>query len=395
MPPVKSVHRIVAKNFRSLASVDVQLAPFTVLAGPNGSGKSNLLNVLRFLATTVRFDLDAALQQWGGLEHVQRQSARPGPVTLEIHGEITQYASAGAPDEYRLEFRRTPAGHLSRTEAFTFKRRQGRGRRIVVKGREAVISELGDDAAPVERSQHLATRQTTGLATLPKLSDEEGGAGIRDLTDFLTSIRILEPDVAAARQPSREYRAPLADDASNLADALHRLRTTDEDSWQSLLRDLRECLPGLADVDIIPVGGAGRYVYLQLRENGLAPIDLADASFGTVRLLALLTALHNPEPPPFLAIEEVDHGLHPYALDLLVARMRSASDRMQILAATHSPTLINRLEPSELVVCDRDPDTGASIIPAITSGAVEAAMRRTQRGAGELWFAGAIRGVPA
>lgn len=79
MPPVKSVHRIVAKNFRSLASVDVQLAPFTVLAGPNGSGKSNLLNVLRFLATTVRFDLDAALQQWGGLSTFNDRAPALGP----------------------------------------------------------------------------------------------------------------------------------------------------------------------------------------------------------------------------------------------------------------------------------------------------------------------------
>lgn len=68
------ITRIRARNFRSLADIDVPLQPLTVLVGPNASGKTNVLNVLRFLATTVRFDLGAALQQWRGFEHVQRQS---------------------------------------------------------------------------------------------------------------------------------------------------------------------------------------------------------------------------------------------------------------------------------------------------------------------------------
>lgn len=53
-------------------------------------------------------------------------------------------------------------------------------------------------------------------------------------------------------------------------------------------------------------------VVAELHENGLRrPIELADASFGTVRMLALLTALHDPDPPALTVIEEVDHGLHP------------------------------------------------------------------------------------
>ena len=83
------VMRIQARNFRSLARVDLRLGPLNVLIGPNGSGKTNVLNVLRFLTTTVRFDLAAALQEWNGFDHVQRQSARPGAVELVIEGLVT------------------------------------------------------------------------------------------------------------------------------------------------------------------------------------------------------------------------------------------------------------------------------------------------------------------
>ncbi len=187
----------------------------------------------------------------------------------------------------------------------------------------------------------------------------------------------------------------LADDAGNLASALHHLSATDEESFDGLLDAMRYCLPGLEGIEFMPVGGPGRAVAVALRERGLAsPVDLADASFGTVRLLALLTALHEPDPPPFTAIEEVDHGLHPYALDVLVDRLRAASRLSQIMVTTHSPTFVNRLKPSELVVCGRDAETGASAIPSMDSGRLAAAQHGSDLRLGELWFAGALGGVP-
>ena len=102
-----------------------------------------------------------------------------------------------------------------------------------------------------------------------------------------------------------------------------------------------------------------------LAEAGLSePTPLAYASFGTIRLLAVLALLHDPNPPLLTCVEELDHGLHPYAFDRIVERMRIASRRTQFLIATHSPALVNRLDPSELIVCERD-DAGAYRIPAI------------------------------
>lgn len=93
------------------------------------------------------------------------------------------------------------------------------------------------------------------------------------------------------------------------------------------------------------------------------------------------------------AIEELDHGLHPYALDILVDRLRAASSLTQLLLTSHSPTLINRLEPEELIVCRRDPATGASIIPVLSAEELHAAADDSELGLGELWFGGAIEGV--
>jgi predicted ATPase len=307
-------------------------------------------------------------------------------VQLEIESLVTQFASQSAPDFYRLTFTES-SNRLRRNEEFTFKRVSGRGRRITVDGTQVSIGG---------RRLRVASEQTTALATLPKLAPEQGGEGIDAFARFLSSIFVLEPDVTAARQPSRLLGSRLADDASNLSDALLRLHDLDQDVFRDLQRDMRRCLTGLERIEFQRAGGSSRNVVATLRERGInAPIELADASFGTVRLLALLAALHDPDPPPLTAIEEVDHGLHPYALDIVVERLREASERTQLVVATHSPTLVNRLTADELIVCGRDSRTGESIIPAIDATTLAEAAEAGDLGLGELWFSGVVGGVPA
>ena len=391
--PQQPLTRIRARNFRSLRDVDVPLGPLTVLIGPNGSGKTNVLNVLRFLARTTRTDLEDALLWAGGYERVQRRARDTGPVELLVEARVTAHSSGSAPDVYELVLRRH-GGVVTREESFQFKRTEGRGRRIAVQGTTVAIQDE-DTVGPESRS--LANAQTSGLATLPRLADDEGGEGIRAFADFLSDLYVLEPDVSAARSSARLGRRRLAADAGNLSAALHSLSQDDGDAFAALEDDLSRCLPGLDGVRFeAPASSAARELVAVLHEHGVTePVPLADASFGTVRLLALLVALHDPEPPPLTAVEEIDHGLHPYAIDVLVDRMRAATERTQLLVTTHSPTLVNRLTPEEVVVCDRDPRSGESVIPAVDADEIASAIDSSGWRPGELWFSGAIHGVPA
>lgn len=385
-PRIYSIH---VEGFRSLGKVDVPMGPLTVLVGPNGAGKTNVLNVLRFLVSTIRFDLPTALENFGGWERLVRQDGRTASIKIIIEAAVTTNSNDNARDRYTLNI---TSGGRRRSEEFTFKRRSGPGRRITVNGATINIGTTRTDSKG--RNLQLADEQTTGLSTLPRLAADSGGEGIDDFAAFLSAMRVLEPDVAAAREPSRPYRASLVDDASNLADALLTLRESDAQAFADIERDLRRCLPGLEKISFATVPGT-RSVVVQLRESGLErDTELADASFGTVRLLALLTALHDPNPTHLTAIEEVDHGLHPYALDVIVDALRSASERSQVLVATHSPTLVNRLRPSEVVICDRDASSGASKIPAISQSKLLRAMQASDLGLGEVWYSGAVGGVP-
>jgi predicted ATPase len=391
----QALRRVSADGFRSLGHVDVDFGPLSVLVGPNGSGKSNLLQVLAFVRDTARFNTAQAVALRGGFTHILRQDGETERVRLTIEAVVSEFASKGATDKYTLELAEDDHGDIDREEELLYKTVRGAGRRQKIQASGSEVA-IGDTKQIRDRGYlTLSSDDVSALGTVARLNSEELGSGPSAFFDFLSSVRYLDPNVDLARAPSRVSQTALDDDASNLASALRALHESHPDDFTSLERDLAKCLPGLVEIQFGIVGGSSTSVVVRLVERGvIEPIDLADASFGTVRLLALLTALHDPEPPQLTIIEEIDHGLHPYALDVLVDRMRAASARTQIIVASHSPTLVNRLQADEIIICDRDPETGESVIPAIEPETLAAVLEGSDWKAGELWFSGALDGVP-
>ncbi|MCK8432127.1 AAA family ATPase [Streptomyces sp. D2-8] len=395
------------ENFRSLRDVTIPLGPLTVLVGANGVGKSNVLKVFELLADIIRTDLEPALETRGGFDEVAFWGGPKRPTTLRIRLKATwtTHSSPNAPDEYDLKVRRYSAPsnrdygryRLTRSESFQFKRTRGRGRRITVSGERATVVDTRPSSGLEDSSEFGIQRLSSGLSTLPRLTSTEGGTEVARVAHQLSSFRVFDVNVDAARQPSRVNYDALSSNADNLAAFLYVLHmgdhTGDEDLWDRLVDDARSVLPQLLDIEFVQVGGGADRITVFLRERGLRrPTPLADASYGTVRLLGLLALLYDPSPPALTCIEEIDHGLHPQALRLIVERLREASALTQFIVATHSPALTDRLLPEEIVICERD-DDGASLIPAITTGDVRAIVEESgDLPLGELWFSGVLGG---
>ncbi|MEU7948861.1 AAA family ATPase [Micromonospora taraxaci] len=391
----KRLIEVEVENFRSLRKITLPLRPLNVLVGPNGAGKTNVLDVFRFLADVIGTDLQPALDLRGGFDEVVFRGGDKPPVYMQIKltATWTTHSSLSALDEYQLRVSRPRQGSLSRREKFAFKRTQGRGRRITISGQKVNVVDTGRGGG--EREIGISAL-SSGLSTLPRLSDEQGGSEVSTVAQRLASFRVFDVRVDEARQASRFPRAKtevLDDGAANLAGFLLALRSQDENAWQRLVEDAMEVLPQLDGIDFEYPSGAAREVVIVLHERGLRrPTQLADASYGTIRLLGLLALLYDPNPPALTCVEEIDHGLHPQALELLVERLREASERTQFLIATHSPALADRLQPDELIVCERR-DEGSSMIPALSAERIERIVG-TSEGLplGELWFSGALGG---
>ncbi|MFH9871190.1 AAA family ATPase [Streptomyces lydicus] len=401
-------HRILGltvRNFRTLTDTKLPLGPLTVMVGPNAAGKSNVFHALEFLRSVSEDGIELALEGRGGFEAVGfRGGSRPvSRITIGIEGIWSDFASKEHPDSYELSVnrRRVPTRDhvLYRQERFTQHPRQETETSLNLKSAAAEINS--SLAADVLKGTAGLDRMASALhQPLPWPADSPTAHAVEEIRRHLSGIRVFDPDVRAARKPSAITRSGrhLKDDASNLADFLKTLRAIrDEEGrryiWEALLEDIRAVIPHIRDIHIVDTPGTYDHLSIELEEEGLrGRTRLEDASFGTVRVLCLLSIFHDPEPPALTCIEEIDHGIHPHALELLAVRLREASRRAQFLVTTHSPVFVSELTPDEFVVCERDAD-GASRIPALTPDEVREVIEASEgMPIGELWFANTLGG---
>jgi predicted ATPase len=113
-------------------------------------------------------------------------------------------------------------------------------------------------------------------------------------------------------------------------------------------------------------------------------------SDGTMRFIALSTALLQPNPPATIVIDEPELGLHPYAISILADLIKSASERTQVIVSTQSPTLLDYFAPDEIVVVNRM--NGKSTFERLDPQTLAAWME--DYSVGELWQKNVVQGGP-
>ncbi|MDM8548264.1 ATP-binding protein [Candidatus Venteria ishoeyi] len=165
----------------------------------------------------------------------------------------------------------------------------------------------------------------------------------------------------------------LLQDASNLAGFLAALSEKDKSRVEATLPKYLNHLPerDIKKVWAEPVGRLGSDAMLYCEEEWIAGepqiIDARGMSDGTLRFLAILIALLTRPEGSLLVIEEVDNGLHPSRMHLLIQAMQEIGRErnIDVLVTTHNPALLDDLEPEMMPfvqVVHRDPKTGASKI---------------------------------
>lgn len=406
---MRTILTVEIENFLSFRKSEVTLAPLNVLVGPNGAGKTNFLKIFQFLGDVARLDLIPAIDSFGGFDEMHfRGAGASASVRINLRGLVTEHASERAPDEYELSFHERPFRFrrpstdtaaiapvvrrlVSRSEKILLKRTAGRGRRITLQGGSAQFAPLRADK---EGPRVSVQAQSAGLNTLRKLGDEYGASQVEALAQVFENLRLFEVNVVNVRQPSRAASpSHLAPDGSNVAYFLRWLSLEHPTVFDRLCDDIKFVLPGFDEFRFVPVGGSDDAIRLDIKERHLVgPTSLARASFGTIRAIALFAMLHDPAPPRLTCLEEIDHGFHPHALDRIVERLREASKRTQIIVATHSPALVNRVEPSELIIFERDANTGATRIVELDPAQARKMEEESGYRMGELWFSGILGG---
>jgi predicted ATPase len=145
----------------------------------------------------------------------------------------------------------------------------------------------------------------------------------------------------------------LSQTGDNLPNVIQYLQEQHPDRLRTILETLTRRVPRLERVDADTMAD-GRLL-LQIKDAPFSePILAKFASDGTLKMLAYLTVLYDPEPPQLIGIEEPENQLHPRLLPELSEECRQASARSQLMVTTHSPFFVNGLNPDEVRVLHRD-----------------------------------------
>ncbi|MBL3567729.1 ATP-binding protein, partial [Rhodovulum sulfidophilum] len=168
----------------------------------------------------------------------------------------------------------------------------------------------------------------------------------------------------ARRENDRFEEKRLRSDASNLAASLaeiQRLSSTPKrptGAIADISADLAMLIPQVRKVKVLDDASNKEYAFEVEIKDGTA-FSSRVISDGTIRLLALLTVINDPNRHGILCFEEPENGVHEGRIPDLISLLREATDEQkqdgdyfQVLMNTHSPAVMRSLFAEEVLFAD-------------------------------------------
>jgi predicted ATPase len=365
--------KLEVEGYRSLKSQTWCPGDLNVLIGPNASGKSNLLRVLEMLGAAARGGLGRYVQQEGGMEPIVwdgsadriRFSAKvtplppwSDPVTDALTYKL-DLGRLGTSSSYRIdheilgnfhkvELREMPGPYI------LLERRPGHPVVFSVKSQQFDVIPMTTTTTttpyptgrPVEAPQESLPEEETLLSfargpfalnrIVAQFQEELAAWQIHQ--DFQTH-RTAQIRTAQVTRSETQVDS----DGQNLIAVLHSLYTGNRDFENEVNTAMRSAFGEDFDKLVFPPAADQRIqmrIYWRSRRRADSAADLSD---GTLRFLFLLAVLANPSPPPLIAIDEPETGLHPSMFPIVAEYARDAASRAQVILTTHSPEFLDAL----------------------------------------------------
>lgn len=379
--------KLRVQHYKSLFDTEVDLEPLTVFIGPNGSGKSNicealvilsdflqrLINsgshtaqikefLLQSLQTVSKNKLNRESKFWQGKsDYLYFEVSAIYETKTELLGELERELSLSVYLDYNqqnisLKFSPHPAGEgeIETKDKFTHSLRE------TLVNYQYLDSPLANalnkvsiyDFAPVNLSSNIPSTGTM----------EGTGQGI----------------------------------AYALVDILHANRK----NFDELEERLTRLVPNIKRI-ALPRGENQTFSLELIDRYSEHHIPASDISDGTLRILAFLTALYQEDTPSIICFEEIENGVHPWLLHKMIELLKIVSTEgitgkpVQILITTHSPVLLNYVEPEQVraVELDHEGKTQVHNLPT-DSVRFQKALEAYDGALGELWFTNVFGGNP-
>ena len=401
-------------NFKNFADETLRAGRFTVVVGTNASGKSNIRDAFRFLHGIGRgYTLSEIIggkygpggqMEWAGIRGATNEIVRFGQPGFSLEVETDQFVYAITASEDRnnpglfrvereeLRIKIHPDVDFTHT---IYTSHPGKGDpvhaqsddnylliRMAKKGEQrkygSRVQVRPDQPALTQLHEHRYI-----LRTFKRISER--------VAHVLASVRFLDLVPDLMRQAAFPGQTILGDSGENLPTVLREI-CADPQRKETLAAWTRELTPmDVRDFEFPTDPLTGR-VQLVIREANDRAVSAYSASDGTLRFLTTLAALLGTNPAGLYFFEELDNGIHPSRLRLLIDLIegQTAKGESQVVTTTHSPdllALVNDRTFETTSVVYRDEDSADGIIRPVAELPKARELRRTQ-GLGRLHTTG-------
>lgn len=373
---IPRITKIWAENYKSIQSLELEIAALTVLVGPNASGKSNIADIIPFVSDVLNVGLNGALANRGGPLAVRRTPISGGMrntvmrVRLELEEADVEYEFAFRVfdnGKYRVMHEKTRlTSKIDPEQSLRIEIKNGRLISPKLKRPEGRAADIFDsmDKGTSNRDFRFDTSEIhfplIGLMPILLIfgfKKAESGlistiTSIHKAAVVLRNVRSYRIFPNELRAPQKmAYKYPLDEDGGNLASVLREMIKERSKNLPELLSALNQVVPGVDNIEVTPAAGNWIVKLHHIGTKGTEKgswFDLSQESDGTLRLLGLLLAIYQDPPPPLIVIEEPELTIHPGALAVIAELMEEAASRTSLVITTHSPDLIDRLPVDSL-----------------------------------------------
>jgi predicted ATPase len=361
--------------------IDLPMRGLNVLIGANGSGKSNLIEIFSILRAASRGQFGEGDLLWKGegdhslLEGTIEVRASNPERGLDLSHVLTVVESPRLRLDVADERIEDDGAAEGRSGAESYYRYQ-RGNPVLA-GPEGPRSMVG--TVHPDRSVLTQIKDPSHYRELAILERAYGGIRLFRNWQFGPTASVRQPQSVSLPDDFL-----LEEQCDNLALVLNAMLITVRPQLNEALKKLYE---GIDRISNQKVAGA---IQIFLREAGDRQIRATRLSDGTLRYLCLLAVLLHPAPPPLIAIEEPELGLHPDLIHHVADLLKQAATRTQLVITTHSRLLVDELadEPESIIVCEKH--DGESSFERLDGKVMKHWLDRYSLG--ELWSIGKLGG---
>ena len=366
------ISKIELKNFKghSYTSIELGNRNITVLVGKNGTGKTSILQSLHYFSMLTSKNCDVIFHDGteSSPENFVKRGTSESVISISGNRGLQNWTA-------NIKFSKSASSESGWKPALSYK--------INNESLQTLTGNWKSSFSTADDFLKKAIQHTVYLK--------------------MVAEKLAEPSVPKDVSPRLEY------DGYGLASAIANLKNANPENFEILENSVKNLLPFVKRIRIqkkeierleqriITVDGKNvsydspQKLFadeLVLDLQGAESLPAHALSEGTLLIIGLLTVLVSPSRPNLILLDDIEQGLHPKAQRDLIKLIINLTKKpeyqyLQIVLTTHSPYIIDEVEPSDIWLLNDGPNGKIDICPLNKYPDAEKALEVLS--AGELW----------